>query len=183
MNSAPAPILQRPARVVEIETIRDLERASAQRFLGLMDAIAADEPTPAPLLARRIVEGGLLVAEIEATVVAFVMFRPLEGGLYVEQLDVLPSLAGRRIGAALLDAVAERANGGDLTLSTFRDVPWNAPYYARLGFEVADGLTPGMAAIRAEHLARGLDEDARVFMRRPATKPLSPDGRRRAAQP
>ena len=93
------------------------------------------------------------------------MFRPLEGGLYVEQLDVLPAFAGRRIGAALLDAVGERTSGG-LTLSTFRDVPWNAPYYARLGFAEVDVLTPAMAEIRAEHLARGLDEDARVFMRR-----------------
>ena len=158
----------RPARPFEIEAVREIERASAQRFLGLMDAIAADEPTPAPILARRIIDGGLLVAEAGATIVGFVMFRPLEGGLYVEQLDVLPALAGRRIGATLLDAVAGRAGGGDLTLSTFRDVPWNAPYYARLGFEIVRDLTPGMAAIRAEHLARGLDEDARVFMRRPA---------------
>jgi hypothetical protein len=53
-----------------------------------------------------------------------------------------------------------------LSLSTFREVPWNAPYYRRLGFvDVADeALTPGMRAIREEHLARGLDEDARVFM-------------------
>lgn len=163
MNSAPAPILLRPARVVEVETIRALERASAQRFQGLMDAIAADEPTPAPLLARRIVEGGLLVAEISDAIVGFVMFRPMEGGLYIEQLDVLPAFSGRRIGAALLDAVGKRT-GGDLTLSTFRDVPWNAPYYARLGFAEVDALTPSMAEIRAEHLARGLDEEARVFM-------------------
>lgn len=166
MNSAPAPILLRPARAVEVEAIRALERASAQRFLGLMDAVAADQPTPAPTLARRIAEGGLLIAEAGETVIGFVMFRLLEDGLYVEQLDVLPAFAGRRIGAALLDAVAGRADGGDLTLSTFRDVPWNAPYYARLGFEIVRDLTPGMAAIRAQHLARGLDEDARVFMRR-----------------
>jgi predicted N-acetyltransferase YhbS len=84
---------------------------------------------------------------------------------------VLPAFAGRRIGAALLEAAAERARAtglAGLSLSTFREVPWNAPYYRRLGFsEVAD-LTPGMAAIREEHLARGLDEDARVFMTRDA---------------
>lgn len=171
MNSAPAPILQRPARLVEVEAIRALERASAQRFLGLMDAIAADEPTPAPLLARRIAEGGLLVAEIGDAIVGFVMFRPLEGGLYVEQLDVLPAFSGHRIGASLLDAVGVRLDkGGALVLSTFRDVPWNAPYYARLGFAEVGALTPPMAEIRAEHLARGLDEGARVFMRRPVTR-------------
>ena len=88
----------------------------------------------------------------------------------------LPSLLGRRlpvgviaVGAALLDAVAglARARGWPaLTLSTFKDVPFNAPYYARLGFAEVEALTPGMLDIRAEHEARGLDETARVFMRR-----------------
>ena len=101
--------------------------------------------------------------------VAFVMFRPEDGCAYVEQIDVLPSHARRGIGAALLDAVADvarRRGWPALTLSTFRDVPFNAPYYARLGFRVVEDLTPGMVQIRAEHEARGLDETARVFMRR-----------------
>jgi GNAT superfamily N-acetyltransferase len=52
-----------------------------------------------------------------------------------------------RIGAALLDAVAERARAAGLdglSLSTFREAPWNAPYYRRLGFvEVAGGADAG----------------------------------------
>lgn len=159
----------RPARSDEIQTVRALERASAQRFVGLMDALAKDEPTPVQVLAARIKTGGLIVAVEGETVAGFVMFRPVEDRAYVEQIDVLPAFAGHRIGAALLDAVAGRARAAGfagLSLSTFRAAPWNAPYYRRLGFaEVADAaLTPGMLAIRAEHLARGLDEDARVFM-------------------
>jgi predicted N-acetyltransferase YhbS len=157
----------RPARPDEIETIRALERASAQRFVGLLDALAADEPSPAAVLGARIADGGLIVAVEGGEVVGFVMFRPVEDRAYVEQLDVLPAFEGRRIGAALLDAVTERARAAGLTglsLSTFREVPWNAPYYRRLGFVAVEALTPGMLAIRAEHLARGLDEAARVFM-------------------
>jgi predicted N-acetyltransferase YhbS len=156
---------------VEIPLIREIERASAQRFIGLMDALAADEPSPVEVLAARIASDGLLVAVDADTPIAFVMFRPVEDGLYIEQLDVLPAFAGRRIGAALLDAVAERARSSGLarlTLSTFRDVPWNAPYYRRLGFaDIADAaLTPGSLDIRREHLARGLDESQRTFMGR-----------------
>jgi ribosomal protein S18 acetylase RimI-like enzyme len=157
----------RPARPDEIETVRALERASAQRFVGLMDALAADEPSPAPVLAARIAGGGLVVAVEDQAIAGFVMFRPVEDRLYVEQIDVLPAFAGRRIGAALLDAVTERARTAGLaglSLSTFREIPWNAPYYRRLGFVDVAALTPGMTAIRADHLARGLDEDARVFM-------------------
>ena len=163
----------RPALPREIEAVRDIERASAQRFLGLMDALAADEPSAAPVLAARIGTGGLLVARADEVLAGFVMFRPVEDGLYIEQVDVLPAFERRRIGAALIDAVAARARVlglPRLSLSTFRDVPWNAPYYRRLGFEDIDeaALTPGLLAIRREHLARGLDEEARVFMERPA---------------
>ena len=160
----------RSARVDEIERVRDIERISATRFLGGDRAwLAQDEPTDAATLAARIGEGGLLVAADGEVPVAFVMFRPLEGCAYVEQIDVAPSHARRGIGAGLLDAVADlaRARGWPaLTLSTFKDVPFNAPYYARLGFVEVAALTPGMAQIRAEHEARGLDETARVFMRR-----------------
>jgi predicted N-acetyltransferase YhbS len=161
----------RLADPAEVPLIREIERASAQRFIGLMDALAADEPSPVEILAARIASDGLLVALDAETPIAFVMFRPVEDGLYIEQLDVLPAFAGRRIGAALLDAVAERARASGLkrlTLSTFRDVPWNAPYYRRLGFiDIADdALTPGLVAIRREHLTRGLDESQRTFMGR-----------------
>ncbi|HEY9236408.1 MULTISPECIES: GNAT family N-acetyltransferase [Phenylobacterium] len=160
----------RPARPVEIGRVRDIERMSATRFLGTdLASIADDEPTDADTLARRIAEGGLLVAEEAGVPVAFVMFREVESCAYVEQIDVLPSHAGRAIGAGLLDVVSALARDRGflaLTLSTFREVPFNAPYYRRLGFVEVSDLTPAMADIRREHEARGLDETARLFMRR-----------------
>ena len=160
----------RAAMTSEIERVRQIERASASRFLGTARAaLADDEPTDAKTLARRIAAGGLLVADAGGEALAFVMFREVEGCGYIEQIDVLPSHERRGIGARLIEAVAEVARGRGwpaLTLSTFKDVPFNAPYYRRLGFADVEALTPGMAEIRAEHEARGLDESARVFMRR-----------------
>lgn len=158
----------RPAQPSEIETVRDLERASAQRFVGLMDALAEDEPSPAAVLAARIEQDGLLLAEIDGVMAAFVMFRPVGDGLYIEQIDVLPAFERRGVGAALIEAVGLRTSR--LLLSTFRDVPWNAPYYRRLGFLDLDDkkLAPDLMEIRREHLARGLDESLRIFMERRA---------------
>jgi len=73
------------------------------------------------------------------------------------------------MGAPFQAAVPARGGRAGLdgpSLATCGEVPWTAPYYRRLGLvEVADGaLTPGMRDIRAEHIRRGLDEDARVFM-------------------
>ena len=68
----------------------------------------------------------------------------------------------------LLDYVADWAAGQDMpamTLITFRGVPWNAPYYERLGFrELTDAeVTPGLAARKAD---RGGNSAARVCMLR-----------------
>ena len=160
----------RGAKTSEIERVRAIERASATRFLGTARAaLAEDEPTDAATLAARIASGGLLVAEEGGEAVAFVMFREVEGCAYVEQIDVAPSHERRGIGARLIEAVADLARERGwpaLTLSTFKDVPFNAPYYLRLGFADVEVLTPAMLAIRAEHEARGLDESMRVFMRR-----------------
>jgi GNAT superfamily N-acetyltransferase len=165
------PMIQiRPAGLAEIERVRDIERRSASRFLGTELAwLADDDPTDALTLSDRIAQGALLVAAEASEPVAFVMFREVEACAYVEQIDVLPTHAGRAIGAALLDAVAATARErglAALTLSTFRDVPFNAPYYRRLGFLEVPVLTPAMRRIRQEHEARGLDETARLFMRR-----------------
>lgn len=55
-----------------------------------------------------------------------------------------------------------------LTLTTFTDVPWNAPYYARCGFRRLDDgeLTPGLREISEREAAHGLDRWPRVCMRR-----------------
>lgn len=73
---------------------------------------------------------------------------------HLEQLSVHPAYGGRGIGRALLRAAcAWAADQGypELTLATYRDVPWNGPFYASEGFTeigpvdafmVAHGLPP-----------------------------------------
>jgi hypothetical protein len=55
-----------------------------------------------------------------------------------------------------------------ITLTTFRDVPWNAPYYERLGFTVVEPADQGpeLAALVAEEAERIPGEAPRVAMRR-----------------
>jgi hypothetical protein len=55
-----------------------------------------------------------------------------------------------------------------MTLMTFRDVPWNRPYYERLGFRVVDEpqLTNGPRELQAHEAALGINRWPRVAMRR-----------------
>ena len=82
-----------------------------------------------------------------------------------------PGSARRGVGRMLLDhaaAHARREGAPALTLTTFTEVPWNAPYYARCGFEFIDDsrLTPRLRKIREREAAHGLDRWPRVCMRR-----------------
>jgi hypothetical protein len=50
-----------------------------------------------------------------------------------------------------------------VTLSTFRDPPWNGPFHRRHGFRDLrpDEWTPGMRAIREQAARHGLAVEAR----------------------
>ncbi|WP_321856138.1 GNAT family N-acetyltransferase [Burkholderia cenocepacia] len=170
----PASILIRPAMREDAAAMAAVEVAAAQRFraIGMAD-IADGEPTDAAAVLVRIDDGRAYVAvDSQGTCVGFAFYRLLDAQrLYLEELDVAPSHAGQRIGARLIEQVMARAareHVEQVVLSTFRDAPWNAPYYARLGFRIIDdaALDDALRAIRAHHVALGLDETRRVFMRR-----------------
>ncbi|PRD53206.1 GNAT family N-acetyltransferase [Phyllobacterium myrsinacearum] len=156
----------------DVPAVQAIERASAARFHAVgMEQIANDDPTPAALLLERIGQNRLLVA-VDKRPVAFVIFDVVDDHLYIEQIDVDPAHAGKRIGSALIGLVEDRARKEarmGLLLSTFLDVPWNAPYYRRLGFTDIpdDTLSAALINIRRDHIERGLDETRRVFMRKP----------------
>jgi GNAT superfamily N-acetyltransferase len=101
--------------------------------------------------------------------VGFALLVEIDGFVHLDELDVLPAHGRQGLGSALLATVcawAEANNYGGVSLSTFRYVPWNAPFYARRGFRVlpAGELTPGLASLVASERARGLRTDLRVVM-------------------
>ncbi|QVN21281.1 GNAT family N-acetyltransferase [Burkholderia pyrrocinia] len=168
-----ASILIRPATREDAAAMAAVEVAAAQRFreIGMTD-IADAEPTDTADVLARIDDGRAVVAvDAQGACVGFAFYRLLDGQrLYLEELDVAPSHAGQRIGARLIEQVTARAAQqgiAQVVLSTFRAAPWNEPYYARLGFRIIDdaSLDDTLHAIRAHHVARGLDETQRVFMR------------------
>jgi GNAT superfamily N-acetyltransferase len=102
--------------------------------------------------------------------VAFVQLDEVDGLAHVSELAVIPRWMGQGIGTALLDrACAWAADKGyrAITLTTYADVPWNAPFYAKRGFVEIDELGPGLTAIRTRERELGLDDvGRRVVMRR-----------------
>jgi GNAT superfamily N-acetyltransferase len=91
--------------------------------------------------------------------------------VHLKEIDVHPDHGRRGLGTRLVGAVCEwAAHGGysEVTLTTFREVSWNMPFYAGLGFEVvpASGLSATLLSIVTDETRRGLDPARRVVMRR-----------------
>ncbi|MFP8939970.1 GNAT family N-acetyltransferase [Streptomyces fenghuangensis] len=163
----------RAVRLDELHLLQDIERAAGQCFRDIgMPEIAEDEPLPLGELARYHDTGLAWVVADDADVpVAYLIADRVDGNLHVEQVSVHPESARRGVGRSLLEHLADHARSEGvpaLTLTTFAQVPWNAPYYARCGFQVMDGtgLTPGLRKIREHEAAHGLDRWPRVCMRR-----------------
>ncbi|UQA37128.1 GNAT family N-acetyltransferase [Streptomyces sp. HNA39] len=177
----------RSARRSDLRLLQDIERAAGEPFRTLgMTSVADDDPPPLDLLENYRRAGRCWVATEPLSAgdrpLAYVIADPVDGALHIEQISVDPAAARRGIGRALIDHLAGLAPGQGLTaltLTTFSDVPWNAPYYARIGFRVlAEGeLTDGLRAIRGEEAQHGLDRWPRVCMRRdllPSGPPAQP---------
>jgi GNAT superfamily N-acetyltransferase len=161
----------RLCRVAELSAVQEIDRAAGQMF----DEVGRPEVCgmlwhPEALAACQ-AEGRLwVIIGADDRPAGFVITDIVDGCVHVEQVSVDPGNARRGLGRALLDHAAEQAAAAGvpaLTLTTFADVPWNAPYYVRCGFRVLeDGeVTAGLRAIRQREASFGMDRWPRVCMR------------------
>ncbi|MER6664045.1 GNAT family N-acetyltransferase [Amycolatopsis japonica] len=156
----------------DLPALQDIERAAGEPFRALgMAAIADDDPPSIADLTAFQCDGRAWVWDAGDGPVAYLLAEVVDGHGHIEQVSVHPDHARRGLGRRLIENAAEwasREGFAGLTLTTYAEVPWNAPYYARLGFATLDeeSLTEGLRAVRAHEIARGLDAWPRVTMRR-----------------
>lgn len=161
----------RHARPDEIEALAAIEIDAAQSLVDagipFLDGIHA---TPRHLLEASLADGLLFVATNEDDrLVAFLAAHACDGGLYIGEVDVARAWQRRGIGRALVQTAVDIARNRGLwgtMLTTDRFLPFNAPFYASLGFcEVAGTeLPPKLAAVLAAEAAAGAGADRRVGM-------------------
>jgi GNAT superfamily N-acetyltransferase len=163
----------RKATEADLPALQDIERAAGRAFHAFdMADIANDEP-PALAELRRYRATGMAWVSVDAEdrPIAYVVADTVDENLHIEQISVHSDYARRGIGRELLDHIATWAATRGipaLTLTTFTDIPWNAPYYQRCGFCIlADADSgPELRDIRKAEAARGLDRWPRTSMRR-----------------
>ena len=121
----------RTARPAELVLLPALEQASDTIFLSLRIGPLPPPGTVEAIGAARVV----LVAGDPP--VGFVRVDDRGGEAQLEQLAVHPDHGRQGIGRALVQAAcswAAEAGYAEITLATYRDVPWNGPFYVSAGF-------------------------------------------------
>lgn len=173
LSSMPTVRLATPA---DVPNLLAIEAAAGEAFRTIGMPEVADDPLPDPRqISAHVDNGRVWVAEVDGEVVAYALAVLRDERAHLEQVSVHPDHAGHRVGARLIDAVRGWARDrGDeqLTLTTFAEVPWNAPYYQRLGFCPLpdDALGPQLGAELVEERRRFAA--ARLAMTRPTQEPL-----------
>ena len=161
------------ARPQDLARLAGIELAAARLLEGHAPESILNETTDCDVLQRAQREGHLWVALLDDVAVGFARVELIEGdAAHLEEIDVDPAHGRRGLGTRLVLHVCDWAarNGiGSVTLTTFREVAWNMPLYARLGFEIVPHaqLSPALCAIVEDETRRGLDPTRRVVMRRP----------------
>ncbi|NQX27310.1 GNAT family N-acetyltransferase [Microbacteriaceae bacterium VKM Ac-2854] len=145
----------------DIDPALEVERAADSRFgPGLLpsdDVTAADSFEAARFF----------VAERDGRIIGFALAAEHNTAMHLEQLSVHPDEGRRGVGSALLQSVIDdaRALGCDsITLTTFRSVVWNAPFYARRGFVEPVPLPVPLAEMLAGEERMGFDPADRVAL-------------------
>ena len=121
----------RPVRPDELVLLPAIEAAADTMFepLGI-------GPLPGPGTPQEFADA-LVVLVAGDPPVGLCRIDDITGGAHLEQLSVQPDHAGQGIGRALLRAGctwARQHEFAEITLATYRDIPWNGPFYASEGF-------------------------------------------------
>ncbi len=148
-----------------------IELAAAQLLVGHAPESVLHETTNVRHFRQALAGGRLWVAVTGHIPVGFAHVELLPSGApHLEEIDVHPSHGrqglGRRLVGATCDWVTRQGHPA-ITLTTFRDVPFNMRFYASCGFHEVSAADLGseLRAIVKNEAERGLAPERRVVMR------------------
>ena len=144
----------RPAIEADLPLLVRIEIEAGQLFRTVGLDEVAEHPVSEDELRPGMADERTWVAERDGQVAGYLCAEVVDGNTHIAQVSVAPRHARNGIGARLVQFVEEcglKAGRPATTLTTFRDVGWNAPYYRRLGYrEMADDeVGPELAATMA----------------------------------
>lgn len=170
-TTAPVGYSIRRRRPEDDAALVQVENRAAQLFRAHGYAGVADAPIPDVAWLREMIGGQdvWVAADGSDVPVGFAVAGEAAGFLHLRELSVDPAHGRQGIGRALVLAVHAAAKAAGLagtSLTTFRNVPFNAPFYAGLGFcELPPSEAPArLAGIFLAEVPEGVPAEERVLM-------------------
>jgi GNAT superfamily N-acetyltransferase len=154
----------------EFSALRTIELASFET-LRAAGAVTGDAAASSDEELQHFLHSGFLLAAFDegGVPVGYGGGYVADGWLHISEVDVHPNLQRKGIGRQLLEALLEDGRARKLkgaTLTTDRFAPFNAPFYASLGFQAIEGdaCPARLRAILDKEKEKGLDPLRRVTM-------------------
>lgn len=170
LQYGPAFTIRKP-RSSDIPDLAYVERSAAEIFRTVKLDFLVDNPTADPysLVAMANANHLWIAADKFDQPIGFAAGEYLDGNFHLVEISVAINFQGMGVGRALMEQLVEqirREGYKAMTLTTYRDLPWNAPWYSRMGFFEVNAQEMGktfedILEIEAKH---GLDINNRCVM-------------------
>jgi GNAT superfamily N-acetyltransferase len=164
----------RAARPDDLVALAEVERSAAiVYFAALGDPHGIADSMPPEVLESCHAAGLLWVAaDRHDAPVGFLAAQVVDGTLFVKEMSVAREHQDAGLGRRLMRAAEDHARSGSfpaLTLTTDRFIPFNGPFYGRLGFVEVPLVeaSSGLRRIIGEEIAGGFDPARRIAMMKP----------------
>jgi GNAT superfamily N-acetyltransferase len=166
-------LIVRPAEERDLDALQALENSAGMLFreIPTLAWLADGEDLPISRYRELLADGASWVAVDEGDrPIGFLCASIETDALHIWEVGVRRDWQRQGIGRSLIVRAIHAARRSDLpavTLTTFRDVPWNAPFYANLGFETLAGTQVGnrLKALLSAEVDCGLPLESRCAMR------------------
>lgn len=151
-----------------------VERSAGQAFRAIPSlAWIADDWGQSVEQHLRLMESGVSWVAVEESAdgvpMGFLNGAVVDGNLHIWEMSVSRDHQRKGIGRALMSTAKDHARQSGLlklSLTTFRDVPWNQAFYESVGFVLVEGqdVTPALVKIMEDEVKDGLPAERRCAM-------------------
>lgn len=163
----------RKARPEEAFLLPAIEQSAGELFRGLGDlSWIADEDNMSVERHLELIRAGTswVAAGSDGQPAGFLCAMLLPATLHIVELAVCLESQRQGVGRCLMEHVicwAYSHRLSSITLTTFRDLPWNGPFYCSLGFRVlsAQQIDSRLGRILREEAVNGMSPHRRCAMR------------------
>jgi len=160
----------RLANLNDLPILQVIEQAASQQFSEFgLDGLENINLSIETLIEAQERNYVWVITTTTQEIVGFAVVSTSGSYVHLEEIDIHPNYARQGLGRALINSICNwsKTTGFQaITLSTFRDIPWNAPYYERLGFSIIpeNRLSEDLLRVQQQETDLGLPTDQRVMM-------------------